>query len=111
MDEITKELQTTEQLIARVQEQATAAVAKFEGELKTLQAKSAEYREAIKSAMEAQGVKKFENDYVVLTYVAPTVRTTIDSARLKAEAPDVYANFSKTSEVAGSLRIKVKEVL
>lgn len=59
-------------------------------------------------AMEKHGVKKFENDLVRFTYVAPTTRTSIDSARLKKEHPEIAEAYQKTSKVSSSVRITVK---
>ena len=67
-----------------------------------------EIKQVLIKAMKHNGIKSLENDYIALTYVAPTTRSTIDSARLKKELPDVAAAYRKTSEVAESLRIKVK---
>ena len=67
-----------------------------------------EIKQVLIKAMKHNGIKTLENDYIALTYVAPTTRSTIDSARLKKELPDVAAAYGKTSEVAESLLIKVK---
>lgn len=53
-------------------------------------------------------MKKFESDSVTFTYIAPTVRNTIDSAKLKKEMPDVAAKYMKTSNVSASVKIEVK---
>lgn len=65
-------------------------------------------KEALVEAMEKFDVKSFENDYIKMVYVAPTTRTTIDTARLRKEAPGLAAEYSKTSEVAASVRVTVK---
>ena len=59
-------------------------------------------------AMEKNGIKLFENDKVKFMYIAPTTRTSIDSAKLKKELPDVAEKYSKTSNVSASVRITVK---
>lgn len=59
-------------------------------------------------AMEKYGVKKFENEQVVFTYIAPTTRTSIDSDALKKALPEVYKFYQKTSPVSASVKIKVK---
>lgn len=79
----------------------------------TLQKKKLEEQEKIirqklQETMEMYGVKKFENDSVSFTYVAPTTRTSIDSARLKKEMPEIAEKYSKTSNVSASVVIKVK---
>jgi len=59
-------------------------------------------------AMEMHGIKSFENDHIKMTYVAPTIKTTIDSKLLKKECPDIYAQYSKTSGVSASVRVSLK---
>ena len=59
-------------------------------------------------AMEHFGIKSFKNDFVELTYVAPTTRSTIDSARLKKDHPDLVALYTKTSPVSASVRVSLK---
>lgn len=65
-------------------------------------------RVQLMAAMEKYGVKQFDSEQVRFTYVAPTTRTTIDSAKLKKELPDVAAKYSKTSNVSASVKITVK---
>ncbi|SHK38297.1 hypothetical protein SAMN02745163_03721 [Clostridium cavendishii DSM 21758] len=59
-------------------------------------------------AMETHGVKKWDNEVMTVTYTAPTTKTSIDSKKLKEELPDVFAKYSKTSNVKSSIRIKLK---
>lgn len=59
-------------------------------------------------AMEAYGVKAFETDLIKLVYVAPTTRSTIDSARLKKDHPELAEQYTKTSDVAASVRVTLK---
>lgn len=66
-------------------------------------------KSAILDAMERNSVKTFENDFLKITYVAPSTRTTIDSAKLKKEMPEVAEKYQKTSETKASLRITLKE--
>lgn len=65
-------------------------------------------KEQIKDAMEKYDIKKFSSDYVDITYVAPSTRTTLDSKNLKADHPDLFEQYSKQSKVSSSIRIKVK---
>jgi hypothetical protein len=65
-------------------------------------------RQKLIEAMETYGVKKFENAQVAFTYVAPTTKTSIDSAKLKKKYPDIAEECSKTSNVSASVRITVK---
>ena len=92
------ELAEVESVIKQIEEQKKAA-----------EAQAVELRAAIMAAMEANGVTSFENDRIKLTYVAPTTRTAIDSARLKKELPEIAEKYAKTSNVKASLRITLKE--
>ena len=53
-------------------------------------------------------IKKLESDRLLITYIAPTTRQTIDSARLKKELPDVAKEYAKTSEVKETVRITLR---
>lgn len=75
---------------------------------KELDAKDKVLRQELQEAMDKYGVKKFENDILKITYVEPTTRTSIDSARLKKELPAIAEKYSKISQVKGSVRIEVK---
>ena len=58
--------------------------------------------------MEVYGVKSFETDLLKLVYVAPTTRSTIDSARLKKDHPAIAEQYTKTSPVSASVRVTLK---
>lgn len=92
------ELVEVESLIKRIEEQKKAA-----------EAQATELRAQLMQAMEANGVNSFENENIKITYVAPTTRTAIDSAKLKKELPEIAEKYSKTSNVKASLRITLKE--
>lgn len=66
-------------------------------------------REQLQQAMEAHNIKKFDNDLIKITYVEASTRTTVDSAKLKAQQPDIYAKFSKTSAVKAFVKIELKD--
>lgn len=75
---------------------------------KKLEEQEKEMRAQLIKAMEQYGVKKFDTPEVTFTYTAPTVRNSIDSAKLKKELPDVAAKYTKTSNVSASVKIEVK---
>lgn len=92
------ELVEVESLIKSIEEQKKAA-----------EAQAQELRASLMQAMEANGVTSFENESIKITYVAPTTRTAIDSAKLKKELPEIAEKYTKTSNVKPSLRITLKE--
>lgn len=89
-------------------EEATKIIAEADHMKKEAEIRMNEVKEAILKAMEKNSVKSFENDSLKITYVAPVTKTTLDSARLKKELPDVAEKYSKTSEQKASIRITVK---
>lgn len=65
-------------------------------------------KEDLLVAMEKHGVEKWDNEVMTVTYVKPTTRNSIDSAKLKKDMPEVAEKYSKTSNVKSSIRIKLK---
>jgi hypothetical protein len=59
--------------------------------------------------MESYDIKKFDNDLIKITYVEASSRTSVDSAKLKAQQPEIYAKFSKTSAVKAFVKIELKD--
>lgn len=76
---------------------------------KLLDEQEKKMKKKLLEAMEAHGVKSFDNGKVKFTYVAPTKRTTIDSAKLKNEYPDIAEECMKTSPIKASVKITVKK--
>lgn len=94
---------------AEVEEIVSKAVAKQQAKLAELRTQDKTIRDAIKQSMQDTGTKKFENEYLSITYIAPTTRQTFDVATFKEEYPESYQKFLKTSEVSSSIRFKIKE--
>lgn len=90
-------------------EYAESIIAEAERQKKDAEARLAEIKAALQAEMEKRGIKSFETDRLKLTYILPGERTTIDSARLKKELPDIAEQYSKTTKTAASLRITFKE--
>ena len=68
--------------------------------------KEKEIKQAILLAMEYHNIKTFENDDIKITYIAPTTRETVDTARLKEEG--LYDLYKKVSNVKSSVRLSYK---
>lgn len=75
---------------------------------KQLDEQEKQLKQKLVEAMEMYGVKSFENDQIKVTYVAPTSKTSIDSAKLKKDHPDIVAQYSKTSAVSSYVKVAVK---
>lgn len=66
-----------------------------------------EFKEALKVAMEENGIKTFENDLVKISYKEPHVRQSVDTKKMKEEG--IYDLFTKEVNVKGSLSLSFKE--
>lgn len=110
MEELLTLYANNELELGKIEEQISIAIAELQNKQQELQTKNEEIKEQIKLAMEQNEVKKYENDYISITYVAPTTRTTVDSKLLKEKYEDIYNECSKTSSVKSSLRIKIKDI-
>lgn len=108
---LVKELTDTVVKVNEVEQNISMAVAKFRDELRELHDKEKNLHEAVKASMEKYDVRKFENEVLKITYIAPTVRNSIDTARLKEEKPEIASEYMKQSQVKSSIRIKVKELI
>ncbi len=64
-------------------------------------------KEALKEAFEKNGIKSWSTDGLSASYRAATTSTRIDSKRLKEELPDIYEEYSKTSNVSSSITLKI----
>ena len=67
-----------------------------------------EVREELKKAMEENGILGFEDDFIKVIYKKASLKTIIDSTRLKEEKPAIAKEYSKTSNVSSSVSIEVK---
>lgn len=83
-------------------------IKEIEDSKKQAEARAQELRAAIMTAMKNNGVSVFENERMRIAYVAPSVRSSVDTARLKKDMPDVYQSYLRESQIKESLRITLK---
>lgn len=76
---------------------------------KDLEAQYKAMKERLYELMLEHKVKSFETEKLLITLVAPTTSTSIDSKALKAELPEVAAKYSKTSAKKGYTKITMKK--
>lgn len=83
----------------------TAAVA----EMKAVEAKIADFKERLKTAMEAAGVVKIEGDALTITYVGETTAKTFDKKALAKAYPELdLTQFEKESKRGAYIKITEK---
>lgn len=109
MDELLVKYSNNELELNEIEKQISVAIAELQNKQQELQNRNEEIKNQIKDAMEKQDIKKYENDFISITYVEATTRNTVDSAKLKEKYLDVYNDCIKISDVKSSIRIKVKD--
>lgn len=67
-----------------------------------------EFKEELKEAMESIGKENIILDGFSASIRKRSTRTTLDSTRLKKELPEIYEEYSKTSEISSSIILKVE---
>ena len=105
------EEETPSQKLVAFQSKAAAimqTIADISRQKDALDAQDKEMRTQLQAAMEEYGVDKFENDVVSLTYVKPSVRSSVDGKKLLAKNTEAYAACLKERPVKAEERIKVK---
>lgn len=67
-------------------------------------------REQMLNLFEKQGIKSWESPTgkVKVTYVEPSERLSVDSAKLKKDYPQVFSECQKLSKVKAQIRVKVR---
>ena len=80
----------------------------MEKKKKEAEKNATELRETIIKAMKEQDIKSYENDLLKMTYIAPSVRESLDTARLKKELPEVAEKYLKQTQVKESVRITLR---
>lgn len=88
---------------------AEEKIKNFELLKKEVESQAEELKKQLVEAMRDQSIKSFENDNIKITYVAPTTRETIDSAKLKKELPEIAEQYKKISNIKDSVRITLKK--
>lgn len=98
------------ELLARAQE-AELELKRVEEAKKEAEATAKEYRQKLYEAMRQQNISSFEtaDKSMLITCVAETTKTSIDSAKLKKELPEIAEKYSKTSTVSGYVKITIRE--
>lgn len=88
--------------------EASSIIEKAKLELANAEKQIDNVKQAILEAMENNGIKTFENDYFKITYIAPIEKTSVDTAKLKKELPEIANKYQKTTTQKASVRITLK---
>ena len=77
-------------------------------ELDGLDSQEEELKTAIMSEMEDGKLDVFENDEIRIKYIAPAIRSTIDTYKIKTEYPEIAENCKKQVEQKATWKITLK---
>ena len=88
--------------------EAEKIIAYFENEKTKAETNAKKVREKIIDSMKKMGLTKFENDKIIISYIAPTTAETFDSVKFKAENPEEYKKWVRTTTKKEQVRIKLK---
>lgn len=99
---------TATNTLPEVYNEAVQALAEFERQVKAIKTQEDEIKRKLLDAFKQHDVKKFESEQLVITYIAPTTRTSVDTSKLKAEYPDVYEACIKQTNVNETIKITLR---
>ena len=86
-----------------------STIAELEANLKKAKADKEALIDGLKPLFKANNVKTFDTGNVRFTYIPESEAEVIDTARLKAERPDVAAEYIKRQKRKDSMRITIKQ--
>lgn len=92
-------------LVAEV-ESLESYVAFLKQQQEAVNKKMAEFKAELKKAMIAAGIKSFKTDKFSVLIKDAYTRSSVDSKRLKAEMPEVYDKYLKTTQVGESMTLE-----
>lgn len=84
-------------------------IIRIDAEMKMWKERQDELKKGLYDLMEKYDIKSFTGQKIKLTRVLPTKSESIDTKRLKEEHPDIYAQYAKTTERSGSLKITIQK--
>lgn len=74
--------------------------------IEIMENKVKEIKEKIREEMEQRNINQIKLGKRVISYVAPTIRESVDSQKLKSEYPEIWNKCKKESKISSSIRIK-----
>lgn len=86
------------------------ALKEFEKKRVEIEIQEKQLKEELLESMEKYGITNWqtEDGSIKAVYRSASTRTTIDSARLKNELPDVAEEYSKTTNVKSSVSLTIE---
>jgi len=93
-----------------VAKEACDFILNAEQQMKQIKEAYADYKEALKQAMEEYGVEKIQTDDFTVSYVKATERVSLDVKQVEKKYPEVSCDPDclKVTDVKASVRVRLK---
>lgn len=102
-----KEIEPIEAALPATLKDAEEEIVKIEVALKEMKAREEELKAGLLDLMTQHNVKKWTSERLAITRKLESTRESLDTAKIKKEHPDIYAECLKVSAVKNSITIKV----
>ena len=75
---------------------------------KEAEERAEQFKQELKEAMEANGIKTIDNEYFKATYVPEGVQARFDSKTMQKDEPELYKKYLKNASVKSQIRLTLK---
>ena len=101
------EIEPIEEAMPANLKDAEDEIIKIETQLKQMEERKKELKEGLYDLMVQHNVKKWQSKRLQIVRKLESTRESIDTAKVKKQYPEVYAECLKTSKVKGSITINI----
>lgn len=105
--EASTEIELIEEAMPANLKDAEDEIIKIETQLKQMEERKKELKEGLYDLMVQHNVKKWQSKRLQIVRKLESTRESIDTAKVKKQYPEVYAECLKTSKVKGSITINI----
>lgn len=105
--EASTEIEPIEEAMPANLKDAEDEIIKIETQLKQMEERKKELKEGLYDLMVQHNVKKWQSKRLQIVRKLESTRESIDTAKVKKQYPEVYAECLKTSKVKGSITINI----
>ena len=105
--EASTEIEPIEEALPVMLKDAEDEIIKIETKLKQIEERKKELKEGLYELMVQHNVKKWQSERLQIIRKLESTRESVDTAKVKKQYPEVYADCLKVSKVKGSITINV----
>lgn len=105
--EASTEIEPIEEALPATLKDAEDEIIKIETKLKQMEERKKELKEGLYELMVQHNVKKWQSEKLQIIRKLESTRESVDTAKVKKQYPEVYADCLKVSKVKGSITINI----